>query len=124
MCTGVSSSSDVSYPLFDTVRCRMNSPIRVMARIEDPWVPLPIPDWPTPGTSRSVEADGWVKDGDPEEVRQHFAIPRNELQIVELHQRRDKALSAPVLLARLISSSLGLPGSPQPSVPTNLGIRS
>jgi hypothetical protein len=43
-------------------------PIRVMARIDDPWVPLPIPDWPLPGTSRVVQADGWVTDGDPEEV--------------------------------------------------------
>jgi hypothetical protein len=43
-------------------------PIRVMARIEDPWVPLPIPDWPLPGQSRLVEADGWVQDGGSEEV--------------------------------------------------------
>ncbi|WP_226862925.1 hypothetical protein [Mycolicibacterium baixiangningiae] len=43
-------------------------PIRVMARIEDPWVPLPIPDWPSPGTSRLVEANGWVTSGDSEEV--------------------------------------------------------
>jgi hypothetical protein len=43
-------------------------PIRVTARIEDPWVPLPIPDWPSPGESRLVEADGWVADGDSEET--------------------------------------------------------
>jgi hypothetical protein len=43
-------------------------PIRVMVRIEDPWVPLPIPDWPQAGESRLVEADGWVTDGDSEET--------------------------------------------------------
>lgn len=43
-------------------------PIRVMVRIEDPWVPLPIPDWPRAGQSRLVEADGWVADGDSEET--------------------------------------------------------
>lgn len=43
-------------------------PIRVMARIEDPWVPLPIPGWPQAGMSRLVEADGWVADGDAEET--------------------------------------------------------
>lgn len=43
-------------------------PLHVMARIEDPWVPLPIPDWPSPGQSRLVEAEGWVKDGTTEEV--------------------------------------------------------
>lgn len=43
-------------------------PIRLMARIEDPWVPLPVPDWPGPGKSRLVDADGWVTDGDSEEV--------------------------------------------------------
>jgi hypothetical protein len=43
-------------------------PIRVMARIEDPWVPLPTPDWPLAGKSRLVEADGWITDGDLEEM--------------------------------------------------------
>ena len=43
-------------------------PIRVTARIEDPWVPLPTPEWPQPGKSRLVEADGWVTDGDAEEA--------------------------------------------------------
>lgn len=43
-------------------------PIRVTARIEDPWVPLPIPGWPQAGTSRLVEAEGWVTDGDAEET--------------------------------------------------------
>ncbi|CDP85266.1 hypothetical protein BN975_02138 [Mycolicibacterium farcinogenes] len=42
-------------------------PILVMARIEDPWVPLAVPDWPQAGKSRLVEADGWVTDGTPEE---------------------------------------------------------
>ena len=43
-------------------------PIRVMARIEDPWVPLPTPEWPLAGRSRLVEADGWITDGDLEET--------------------------------------------------------
>jgi hypothetical protein len=43
-------------------------PIRVMARIEDPWVLLPTPDWPLAGNSRLVEADGWITDGDLEET--------------------------------------------------------
>lgn len=43
-------------------------PIRVMARVEDPWVPLPAPDWPEVGKSMLVEADGWVTDGDPGEI--------------------------------------------------------
>lgn len=42
-------------------------PIHVMARIEDPWVPLPVPEWPQVGKSRLIEADGWVTDGTPEE---------------------------------------------------------
>lgn len=43
-------------------------PIRVMARIEDPWVPLPAPSWPQMGKSRLVEADGWVTGDDVEET--------------------------------------------------------
>lgn len=43
-------------------------PIRVMVRIEDPWVPLPAPGWPQAGKSRLVEADGWVIGGDAEET--------------------------------------------------------
>lgn len=43
-------------------------PIRVMVRIDDPWVPLPVPDWPRAGQSTLVETDGWVTDGDPEEI--------------------------------------------------------
>lgn len=43
-------------------------PIRVMARIEDPWVPLPVPGWPQARKSRLVEAEGWVTDGDAEET--------------------------------------------------------
>ncbi|MBX7432552.1 hypothetical protein JDV09_10620 [Mycobacterium sp. Y57] len=45
-----------------------SGPIRVLARIEDPWVPLPVPGWPKPGQSTLVEADGWVTDGDAEET--------------------------------------------------------
>jgi hypothetical protein len=42
-------------------------PLRVIARIDDPWVPLPPPGWPLPGQSTVVEADGWIIDGAPEE---------------------------------------------------------
>lgn len=42
-------------------------PLGVVARIEDPWVPLPPPDWSHAGQSTLVEADGWVIDDDPEE---------------------------------------------------------
>ncbi|BBY36830.1 hypothetical protein MMAN_09640 [Mycobacterium mantenii] len=43
-------------------------PLRVVARIDDPWVPLPAPEWPQAGTSTLIEADGWVDQGDPEEI--------------------------------------------------------
>jgi hypothetical protein len=42
-------------------------PLRVIARIDDPWVPLPPPEWPQPGQSTVIESDGWVIDADPEE---------------------------------------------------------
>jgi hypothetical protein len=43
-------------------------PMHVVVRIEDPWVPLPAPDWPQPGTSTFVDADGWVIQDDQEET--------------------------------------------------------
>nr|WP_131721717.1 hypothetical protein [Mycolicibacterium komanii]CRL70025.1 hypothetical protein CPGR_01807 [Mycolicibacterium komanii] len=43
-------------------------PMRVVVRIEDPWVPLPMPEWPQPGTSTFVDADGWVIGNDQEET--------------------------------------------------------
>lgn len=43
-------------------------PIYVMARIDDPWVQLPVPDWPRPGKATFVEAEGWLNDGTPEEI--------------------------------------------------------
>jgi hypothetical protein len=42
-------------------------PLRVIARIEDPWVPLPAPSWLQAGAASYVEADGWVIDDDQEE---------------------------------------------------------
>ena len=42
-------------------------PLRVIARIEDPWIPLPVPAWLQAGAATYVEADGWVIDDDPEE---------------------------------------------------------
>ncbi|MGQ9351436.1 hypothetical protein [Mycolicibacterium gilvum] len=59
-------------------------PIRVMARIEDPWVPLPIPDWPEVGRSTLVEADGWVRDGDPEETAISAFLAGDTSQSVEV----------------------------------------
>lgn len=43
-------------------------PMRVVVRIEDPWVPMPAPGWPEPGTSTFVDADGWVIRDDQEEA--------------------------------------------------------
>lgn len=43
-------------------------PIRVIARIEDPWIPLPPPDWSDAGRSTVLENDGWIVDGDDEET--------------------------------------------------------
>ena len=59
-------------------------PIRVMARIEDPWVPLPTPDWPMAGKSRLVEADGWVTDGDAEETAISMFLAGDTSQAVEV----------------------------------------
>lgn len=43
-------------------------PLRIVARIDDPWVPLPAPEWPRAGTSTLVDAEGWVDQGDAEEA--------------------------------------------------------
>lgn len=43
-------------------------PIRVMARIEDPWVPLPTPTWPSRGRSKLIDSVGWLGDGSAEET--------------------------------------------------------
>ena len=59
-------------------------PIRVMARIEDPWVPLPAPDWPLAGKSRLVEAEGWVTDGDIEETAISMFLAGDNSQPVEV----------------------------------------
>lgn len=59
-------------------------PIRVMARVEDPWVPLPAPDWPQVGKSMLVEADGWVTDGDPEECAISAFLAGDTSQSVEV----------------------------------------
>lgn len=42
-------------------------PLGVIARIEDPWVPLPAPTWLQAGGATFVAADGWVVDDDMEE---------------------------------------------------------
>ncbi|MDP7701396.1 hypothetical protein [Mycobacterium sp. TY815] len=42
-------------------------PIRVIARIEDPWIPLPPPDWSDVVRSTVLENDGWIIGSDDEE---------------------------------------------------------
>jgi hypothetical protein len=42
-------------------------PMIVTVRIDDPWVPEPVPDWPARGTASFVDADGWIAEDDPEE---------------------------------------------------------
>jgi len=42
-------------------------PLGIIARIEDPWVPLPAPTWLQAGASTFVAADGWIVDDDMEE---------------------------------------------------------
>lgn len=59
-------------------------PMHVMARIEDPWVPLPVPDWPQPGTSRLVESEGWVKDGTAEETAISMFLAGNDSEPVDV----------------------------------------
>ena len=44
-------------------------PLQVSLRIEDPWVPEPLPVWPKPRTSRRVENDGWLAAGDADEIQ-------------------------------------------------------
>jgi hypothetical protein len=43
-------------------------PLRVLARIEDPWVPLALPEWPTAGGATFVDADGWIDQGEEDET--------------------------------------------------------
>lgn len=59
-------------------------PIRVTARIEDPWVPLPTPDWPQVGESRLVEADGWVAGETAEETAISAFLAGDTSQSVEV----------------------------------------
>lgn len=41
-------------------------PLVVLVRIDDPWVPTEMPDWPEMGESRLIENDGYVLSDDPE----------------------------------------------------------
>ncbi|MEZ5112698.1 MAG: hypothetical protein R2693_04270 [Nocardioidaceae bacterium] len=45
-----------------------SGPLRVSARVEDPWAPEPVPAWPEVGASRLVDALGWLHCEDPEET--------------------------------------------------------
>ena len=49
-------------------RLRGAGPLRVVLRIEDPWVPEPVPAWPAIGRSILVEAEGHPSDGEAEET--------------------------------------------------------
>lgn len=42
-------------------------PMIVTVRIDDPWVPEPVPSWPTRGTAAFVNAEGWLAEDDMEE---------------------------------------------------------
>ncbi|MFI5696757.1 hypothetical protein ACIA58_33190 [Kribbella sp. NPDC051586] len=42
-------------------------PLLVTARVDDPWAPEPVPDWPELGQSRFVNALGWLLSDDAEE---------------------------------------------------------
>lgn len=42
-------------------------PLRIVLRIEDQWVPEPVPTWPVVGGSALVDADGYPSDGDADE---------------------------------------------------------
>lgn len=48
-------------------RLRGAGPLRVVLRIEDPWVPEPVPAWPVIGRSILVEAEGHPSDGEADE---------------------------------------------------------
>lgn len=43
-------------------------PIVVMVRIDDPWVPTPVPAWPRPRSAALLEAPGWVTSDDQDEA--------------------------------------------------------
>lgn len=47
---------------------RNAGPIRILLRIEDPWAPEPIPEWPSARRSSLVEADGFPVGDSPEET--------------------------------------------------------
>jgi len=47
---------------------RGSGPLLVILRIEDPWVPEPVPAWPAIGSSVLVKADGYPRDGDADET--------------------------------------------------------
>ncbi|WP_198961637.1 hypothetical protein [Pseudonocardia sp. MH-G8] len=43
-------------------------PLRVLVRLDDPWAPLPIPEWPDMAESVLVEASGYVAEDDDQEA--------------------------------------------------------
>ncbi|GAB2776591.1 hypothetical protein GCM10027020_32360 [Nocardioides salsibiostraticola] len=45
-----------------------SGPLRVGLRVDDPWVPEPILAWPELGSARFCDSEGWLTDGDEEEV--------------------------------------------------------
>lgn len=49
-------------------RLRCAGPLRIVLRIEDPWVPEPVPAWPAIGRSFLVDAEGHLRDGEHDET--------------------------------------------------------
>ena len=43
-------------------------PLVLMVRVEDPWVPEPVPSWPAEGQSRIVRSRGYLRSDDEEET--------------------------------------------------------
>ncbi len=43
-------------------------PLHVSVRVEDPWASEPVPGWPEPGTSHTLDLPGWLQTEDPEET--------------------------------------------------------
>jgi len=45
-----------------------SGPLRILVRMEDPWAPAPVPDWPAARSSTTVNCDGYVQDAMDEEA--------------------------------------------------------
>lgn len=45
-----------------------SGPLKILVRMEDPWAPAPVPDWPSTRSSTTVSCDGFVQDAMDEEA--------------------------------------------------------